>query len=118
MTEITQEDRDAAARAATIPEYRDLCRAGRVDGGILVQAFATHRRQAEAKVEGLLREARERLRAIQSACGDYLPPDSWITEHDLANTVIGLTDDRPYIDMVTRIDAHLSHNPHADEGAE
>lgn len=63
---------------------------------------------APTRERELLREARERLRAIQGACGDYLPPDSGISEHELANTVIGLTDDRSYIDLVTRIDNLLN----------
>ena len=55
----------------------------------------------------LLREAWARLRAIQGACGDYLPPDSGISEHDLVNTVIGLTDDKGYVSLAKRIDTYL-----------
>lgn len=85
-----------------------------VDGGYwaeealkaVIAALSAPTRERE-----LLREARERLRAIQGACGDYLPPDSGISEHELANTVIGLTDDRSYIDLVTRIDNLLNEGP-------
>ena len=57
---VSQADRDAAADAATIVEYRDLCRQGRVDGGILVQAFARHRTNQVAElVEALEQSAIE-----------------------------------------------------------
>lgn len=61
----------------------------------------------------LLREARDLLSKIQSGLGDYLPPDSGISEHEALNTVIGLTDDRTYISLMQRIEARLSQNGQA-----
>ncbi len=104
------------ADSALVGELQDLMR-GVVDNVMPDEGFMLPHDLADrilaalsdrdVVLEGLLRDARERLRAIQGACGDYLPPDSGISEHDLANTVIGLTDDRAYISLVTRIDAAL-----------
>lgn len=64
---VEQCDRDAAADAATIVEYRDLCREGRVDGGILVQAFARHRANQVAE---LVEVTRDLLKIINDALQD------------------------------------------------
>ena len=86
-------------------------------------------RQAEAKVEGLLREARgyvcdshdegcecdpeygeaifERRMEEEDPSGETT--DTW---PDYAECTCGVAE------LLNKIDAHLSHNPHADEGAE
>lgn len=45
MTEITQADRDAAAKAAVLVEFREMIRAGRADHH--AEPWAAHREQAE-----------------------------------------------------------------------
>ena len=159
MAEITQEDREAAA------DYLDntgvdwgACsdiREGRTDHPV-VQAFAAHRRQAEAKAEGLpkdialavakmgkvewgavqpkpdedhvkdfadsLKLTREyfKTEGDQSLHGVYLEGTEIVLCHtgtspNSANNARALTGAWNWlVDQAT----HLSHNPHADEGAE
>lgn len=65
---------------------------------------AWNTRQAEAKMEELLAEAHNALRVasrnMTEECKSALNGKAWAG------------------DLLDRISAHLSHNPHADEGAE
>lgn len=107
MTDVTDADRRAATEFANERMTRE--------GITLVQSYARHReasiapyKERERELVGLLKVARRRISAIADACGDYLPPDSGITEHDLVNTVIGLTDDAEYCAEMKVIDAAIA----------
>ena len=76
---------------------------------------AWNTRQAEAKVEGLLREARDRLEALLTPL--ERASAELVSRGKVLNNAGEAEIDRSRA-AIAAIDAHLSHNPHADEGAE
>lgn len=79
MPEVTQADREAAAKAAVLVEMRDLIRAGRADHH--AEPWAAHREQAEretvARIVAWLREE-----AAQTRPFDYEIADIWESRAD------------------------------------
>ena len=128
MTEITQEDREAAAYLAGntgwyAPNLVAKIQNGEVDGDKRVQAFAAHRRQAEAKVEGLLKRLSDAAREVVQGANQTFTARNGrsvsIEADDGEACLIVHSDPMFQLEAAMKeVLAHLSHKPHADEGAE